>query len=172
MIASAGATTTEIDILSQVVAPEEPSLQRELARSVLEMKFNENAQMMIRALLDKNNLKWKSLATPGAPIPTPWPKEQFEKFSRDLQARRAKLRAERRPESEMSALFREERAFDSALFANAPHGKSIGAFQGANYDAQSFYRPAIDCIMFTRDNVPFCPVCSRTIENVIDAHTR
>ena len=55
MIASAGATTTEIDILSQVVAPEEPSLQRELARSVLKMKFNENAEIMIRELLAKNN---------------------------------------------------------------------------------------------------------------------
>ena len=126
----------------------------------------------VTALLDKNNLKWKSLATPGVPLPTPWPKEQFEKYSRDIQARRAKLRADRRPESEMSALFREERAFDSTLFANAPQGKSVGAFQGANYDAQSFYRPAIDCIMFTRDNVPFCPVCSRTIEQVIESHTR
>jgi hypothetical protein len=126
----------------------------------------------VTALLDPANLKWKDLATPGAPIPTPWPKEQFETYSRALQARRAKLRADRRPESEMSALFREERAFDSALFANAPHAKTIGAFQGANYDARSFYRPAIDCLMFTRDNVPFCPVCTRTISEVIDSYSR
>jgi hypothetical protein len=72
----------------------------------------------------------------------------------------------------MSALFREERAFDSALFASASHAKTIGAFQGANYDANAFYRPAIDCIMFTRDNVPFCPVCRPTISQVIDAYTR
>jgi hypothetical protein len=126
----------------------------------------------VTALLDRNKLKWKSLATPGAPVPTPWPKEKFETYSKALQARRAKLRADRRPESEMSALFREERAFDSTLFASAPHAKTIGAFQGANYDAQAFYRSAIDCIMFTRDNVPFCPVCSATIEQVIDSHTR
>jgi hypothetical protein len=126
----------------------------------------------VTALLDPKNLKWKSLTTPGAPIPTPWPKEQFENYSRQIQARRAKIRADRRPESEMSALFREERAFDSALFANAPHGKTIGAFQGANYDAKAFYRPAIDCIMFSRDNVPFCPVCRHTIEKVIDAYSR
>jgi hypothetical protein len=126
----------------------------------------------VTALLDRTNLKWKDLATPGVPIPTPWPKEKFETYSRSLQARRAKLRADRRPESEMSALFREERAFDSTLFASATHGKRIGAFQGANYDANAFYRPAIDCIMFTRDNVPFCPVCSRTIEQVIDSQTR
>jgi hypothetical protein len=126
----------------------------------------------VTALLDRKNLKWKDLATPGAPIPTPWPKEQFELYSRALQVRRAKLRADRRPEAEMSALFREEKAFDSTLFASAPHAKSVGAFQGANYDANVFYRPAIDCIMFTRDNVPFCPVCRRTIEQVIDFHTK
>lgn len=125
----------------------------------------------VTALLDQKNLKWKDIATSGVPIPTPWPKEEFEKYSRALQARRAKLRAERKPESEMSALFREERAFDSALFASAPHAKSVGAFQGANYDANVFFRPSIDCIMFTRDNVPFCPVCSRTIEQVIDSHS-
>lgn len=126
----------------------------------------------VTALEDPKNLKWKALATPVAPIPTPWPKEEFETYSRQIQARRAKIRAERRPESEMSALFREERTFDSALFANARYGKTIGAFQGANYDAKAFYRPAIDCIMFSRDNVPFCPVCRHTIEQVIEAYSR
>ena len=124
----------------------------------------------VTALLDKPNLKWKALATPGAAIPTPWPKAELEAYSRAVQARRAKLRADRRPESEMSALFREERAFDSTLFARSPNAKTIGAFQGANYDANAFFRPAIDCIMFTRDNVPFCPVCRKTIQDVIDAH--
>lgn len=126
----------------------------------------------VTALLDQKNLKWKNLATPGVAIPTPWPKEKFEASQREIQARRTKIRAERRPESEMSALFREEQAFDSALFASAPNAKKTGAFQGANYDAKAFYRPAIDCIMFTRDNVPFCPVCSHTISHVIDEYSR
>jgi hypothetical protein len=126
----------------------------------------------VTALLDRRNLKWREFATPGVPIPTPWPKEEFERYSRALQQRRAKLRADRRPESEMSALFREEMAFDSTLFASAKHARDIGAFQGANYDAKAFYRPAIDCIMFTRDNVPFCPVCRHTIDNVIDFYSR
>jgi hypothetical protein len=125
----------------------------------------------VTALLDRDNLKWKDLITPAVPIPTPWPKQEFETYSRQIQARRARLRADRRPESEMSALFREEAAFDSALFASARHGKSVGAFQGANYDANAYYRPAIDCIMFTRDNVPFCPVCRRAIQQVIDFNT-
>ena len=35
------------------------------------------------ALLDPATLKWKDLVTPGTPLPTPWPKEEFETHSRD-----------------------------------------------------------------------------------------
>ena len=52
-----------------------------------------------------------------------------------------------------------------------PHAGEVGVFQGANYDAQAFYRPAIDCVMFTRNAVPFCPVCQRALSSVIDRHT-
>ena len=122
----------------------------------------------VTALLKPDALKWRDLVTPGTPIPTPWPKTEFETFQRDLQQRRARLRADRRPESEMSALFREEMAFETKLFASSPHASATGAFQGANYDAKAFYRPSIDCIMFTRNTVPFCPVCRRAIGQVID----
>ncbi len=40
------------------------------------------------------------------------------------------------------------------------------------YQAQELYRPSTDCIMFTRDEVGFCPVCSRSIEQVIDLYSR
>ena len=40
---------------------------------------------------------------------------------------------------------------------------------GRNYDAQAFYRPQLDCIMFTRDQVPFCRVCESALERVIDS---
>jgi hypothetical protein len=47
----------------------------------------------------------------------------------------------------------------------------VGLFQGANYDARAFYRPEIDCIMFTRNRVPFCRVCQRALSAMIDRHT-
>jgi hypothetical protein len=125
----------------------------------------------VTALLDKDKLKWRDLTTPGVPLPTAWPKKEFEDYERLIQARRATLRADRRPESEMNALFREEGAHESAMFAASKHGHDIGAFQGANYDANAYYRPAIDCIMFSRNNVPFCPVCRRTISEVIDHYS-
>jgi hypothetical protein len=40
------------------------------------------------------------------------------------------------------------------------------------YEMQGLYRPSVDCIMFTRDPVGFCPVCRRAIERVIDLYAR
>ncbi len=102
-------------------------------------------------------------------MPTPWPKEEFEAYERDVQARRKQIRADRRPESEMDALFREEQAHVTKLFARERNRAAVGAFQGANYDAQAYYRPQLDCIMFTRDEVPFCRVCEAALEQVIDS---
>jgi hypothetical protein len=48
----------------------------------------------------------------------------------------------------------------------------VGAFEGARYEVKGLYRPAADCIMFTRDEVGFCPVCRRALDRVIDQHTR
>ena len=55
---------------------------------------------------------------------------------------------------------------------DGPDAHRVGAFEGANYEARGFYRPQADCIMFTRDNVPFCAVCRRAIEAIIDLYSR
>ena len=124
----------------------------------------------VTALLDPAHVKWQALVTPGTPIPTPWPKEKFEAEERQIQARRQEIRAQRQPESVMSALFEEELRFTTDLFAHAEHAGEVGAFQGANYDAQAYYRPAMDCVMFSRDHVPFCHVCQAALERVIDLY--
>ena len=108
---------------------------------------------------------------PGTPIPTPWNKEVFEKYSREYQQRRSKLRREGRPEEEMEALFREVREFEKSLFAKEKYLGKVGAFEGAMYEAQGYYRPEIDCIMFTR-SAAFCAVCRRAIGRVIDLYTK
>ena len=126
----------------------------------------------VTATTDAARLKWRDLLTRGVPIPTPWPKQPFEAMSKDFQSRRAKIRAQKQPESEMSRLFREEQVAEMKLLGSAEHAGKVGLFQGANYDAQAFYRPSIDCVMFTRDKVPFCPVCQRALGEVIDRHAR
>ena len=124
------------------------------------------------ALLDPATLKWKDLVTPGTPIPTPWPKEEFERYTKEIQQKRRAIRAANRPESDMDALFRDEETRDTALLNEGAHAGRVGAFEGANYEARGYYRPQADCIMFTRDNVPFCAVCRRAIDAIVDLYTR
>ena len=126
----------------------------------------------VTALLDPAHLKWAhGQARPAVPVPTPWPKATYETHSRAYQTRRAKLRADNRPESEMNALFREDRAYTEALFSKAPHRDVVGAFQGANYSATGYYRPELQCLMFDRSEA-FCDVCSDAIGEVIDLYSR
>ncbi|HEY6547789.1 MAG TPA: M64 family metallopeptidase, partial [Vicinamibacteria bacterium] len=124
------------------------------------------------ATADPRAVKWKSLMAASAPLPTPWPKAEFEEIQKEIQARRRKIRAEGRPEAEMEALFREESARTAPLLAQGPHAAALGAFEGALYEASGYYRPRADCIMFTRNPVGFCPVCRRGIERVVDLYAR
>ena len=125
----------------------------------------------VTALHDPAKLKWGHLVPDGTALPTAWPKEAFEAYQRNYQSRRRTIRAENRPESEMNALFREEHDFVLSLFDEHPETNSvIGAFEGANYAATGYYRPAMNCMMFTRHDV-FCRVCSEAIEAVIDLYS-
>jgi hypothetical protein len=119
------------------------------------------------ALLDPAQLKWQDLLAPGTPLPTPWDADAFTKYSLAIQKQRRQIRADRRPESEMDALFETEKQHLMRTFAREKHRGKVGAFEGANYEAKGFYRPEIDCIMFSRDDVPFCAVCRRAIERII-----
>jgi len=123
------------------------------------------------ALLDPTRLKWADLITPDTPIPTPWNKEAFENYSREIQKRRAQLRKDKRPESEMEALFREELKHEQAMFTSEKNWNHVGAFEGSIYEAKGYYRPEIDCIMFTRTN-HFCAVCRRAIERIIKMYSQ
>jgi hypothetical protein len=121
---------------------------------------------------DPHAAKWSGLIAAGTPLPTPWPKEQFESLEKEIQARRRQIRAAHRPEQEMEALFREEREKDTALLGSGPYGHAVGAFEGAMYEGRGYYRPQADCIMSTRDEVGFCAVCRRAIERIIDLYSR
>jgi hypothetical protein len=125
----------------------------------------------VTALKTPDRLKWRDLVAADTPIPTAWPKQPFEERQRDFQARRKKIRDDNLPESEMNALFREEQAYTTGLLRDTGQAGRVGAYQGANYDSQAFYRPQIDCVMFTRDEVPFCKVCQSALEKVIDLYT-
>jgi hypothetical protein len=127
----------------------------------------------VTALLDTDNLKWRTLVSPAnvTPIPTPWNKEEFENYSREIQKRRTQLRKDKRPEEEMEALFHEELAHEKKMFAAEKYFGKVGAFEGAMYEARGYYRPEVDCIMFSRTD-HFCKVCQRAIEHIIAMYSR
>ncbi|AVR95206.1 IgA Peptidase M64 [Pseudoduganella armeniaca] len=125
----------------------------------------------VTALKDPANLKWRHHVTAGVPLPTPWPKAEYETHSREYQKVRAQLRKENRPESEMNKLFRDDLAWTNALFSKAPHRHAVGAFEGANYEATGYYRSQQQCLMFDRSEA-FCAVCAEAIGQTIDLYSR
>jgi hypothetical protein len=114
--------------------------------------------------------KWRDLVSAGTPLPTPWSKAAFESAQAEIQALRRKIRAEKRPEEEMEALFREEQQRMDALLSEGLYAQAVGAFEGALYQAKGYYRAQANCTMFTR-RPGFCAVCRRAIERVIDLYT-
>ncbi len=125
----------------------------------------------VTSLRDPAKLKWKRHVKAGTALPTPWPKAEYEEHSRAYQKQRAALRAANRPESEMSALFREDLAFTGKLFSKAPTRHAVGAFEGANYEAKGYYRSEMQCLMFDRSE-KFCNVCNDGITTIIDLYSK
>ena len=125
----------------------------------------------VTALLDPSKLKWQDLVDTDTPLPTPWPKEAYDKHSVATQKVRAQMRKDNVPESEMDELFRWNQQVVEELFSSATHRDAIGAFEGANYRMNGNYRSEQNCIMFTR-TTHFCQVCSNAIEQVIDEYTK
>ncbi len=116
--------------------------------------------------------KWMEMVSPNTPLPTPWDKEAYETHQREYQAERRKLRESNVPESQMDELFRRELAWSTAFLSKQKHFATVGAFEGAGYEAKGLYRPEVDCIMFTRDEVGFCDVCARAVNRVIDMYSK
>ena len=114
--------------------------------------------------------KWA--ADKDVPLPTPWDKEEFEKHSREVQKERRRLREINAPESQMDALFTAERAWETKFLGSQKYAGKVGAFEGAAYEPRGLYRPEVDCIMFTRDEVGFCRVCRKAIERIIDEYSK
>ena len=121
------------------------------------------------ASLDK--LKWAALVTPGVPLPTPWDEQGFIVWQNGVQQKRRAIRSARRPESEMDALFTAEKAESTRRLSSGKYAGVVGAFEGANYEARGYYRSQLDCIMFARDDVPFCAACKSAIARIIDLDT-
>lgn len=135
----------------------------------------------ITALLDPGNLKWKKWVTPGILIPTPWEKKEFDemdnayqKVRQEFNARIASLKRAGAPRAEIETIEAESEklSFEHAkkvdeFLRRSKYWGMTGAFEGAGYSSQGLYRPAVDCLMFTKGKKPFCKVCEEAVIEVI-----
>ncbi len=139
----------------------------------------------ITALLAPGGLKWGDLATPGAAVPTAWPKAEHDAADAVYQQRRgeitdriAALMRGGAPQAEVDAAVAagEELSLShqqelDAWFAKTGLGGVVGAFEGAGYCSEGMYRAQLDCIMFTKGLKSFCAACARGIGEVAATYT-
>ncbi|MDH3524089.1 MAG: IgA Peptidase M64 [Acidobacteriota bacterium] len=130
----------------------------------------EPSEPNVTALADPARLKWAALATPGVPLPTPWSQAEYDEVSLAFQKVRAELRASGASEARMDEYFAEVAATTDPMLRAEPYYGQVGAFEGASYQAKGLYRPAVDCIMFSRNPDHYCPVCAAAIGRAIDLH--
>jgi len=123
----------------------------------------------ITALLDPQHLKWKDLALPGTPIPTPWPKDCYENSLRDTPIRIQQMRADGATADQIATYRRQARETTEHCLSEGPYANKVGAFQGAMYE-DKYYRPQQRCIMLSGEE--YCAVCRHAIEEIIDLYSR
>lgn len=123
----------------------------------------------ITALNDPSKLKWNSQASPGTPIPTPWPKDDYENSVRNSRTKMEQMRAQGRPASEIDQARRSAWQAQERALSSGPYAGKVGAFAGAMYE-EGYYRPQQRCIMISGPE--FCAVCRHAIEEIIDLYSR
>ena len=142
----------------------------------------EPAEPNITALLDPENVKWKSFIKEEIELPTPWEKADYDEADRKWQAERkqlndqiAELRRGGAPADRVKALEaeydRKDREHTAKMhkYLNASKfaGK-VGAFEGAGYATTGLYRPMVDCIMFSKGTDEFCKICEAAMIQIIN----
>lgn len=139
----------------------------------------------ITALLDPGNPKWKELITPGAPLPTPWRKAEYDAMDAEYNKGRAEQNkriaqlmnnggseeeiAEAKAAGEVWS--KSHQAKVDEWFISSEFFGQVGAFEGAGYVSEGMYRSQLDCIMFTKGLKKFCAACSAGIREVTLRYT-
>lgn len=124
-------------------------------------------QPNVTAATDRAALKWGDLVRADTPVPTPWDKEKFDEMEKDFSAERNRWRSENVSAAEQVRIEVPYRRKVQQFLNSRRYSGKVGAFEGARYSSQGLYRPAANCIMFSKWLGEFDPVCRRTIEKVI-----
>jgi hypothetical protein len=137
----------------------------------------------LTALLDRDNLKWQNLVTPGLSIPTEWGQKTFDSLgaARDSlwRAKSGMLDAMRKRGEESESVKRVAAEFDAqikkvsddvlAFMEHHPLRGKIGAFEGGGYAPKGIYRPTVNSIMhqFNKSDRVYFDVSERAIEKMV-----
>jgi hypothetical protein len=138
----------------------------------------------ITSLLEPDRLKWSDLVSEGTGIPTPWEKAEYDRMDIAYQEVRQQVNQEvasaardgrpaeeiERLKSKSETLSRQHADKMAAFLAGSAFVGQVGAFEGAGYSSEGLFRPALDCIMFTKGAKPYCPVCERAVLRVIRSY--
>ena len=123
----------------------------------------------VTALREPSKVKWQALVSPATPIPTPWPKQQYEDGVRESQKKIQKLREDGRAQSEIQEARRLAREAQEQALTSGDYADKVGAFAGAMYE-DGYYRPQQRCIMISGPS--FCAVCRHAIEEIIELYSQ
>jgi hypothetical protein len=136
----------------------------------------------ITALLDPENVKWKTFLNDDIDLPSTWKKDEYDQTNFTWQELRKKLNTNisdlKRKGASVSEISEAEAHYnvqqneaynrlDNILKSDSAYGL-IGAFEGAGYSSKGLYRPMTDCIMFSVGDKPFCKVCEHAFVQVIN----
>jgi len=116
-------------------------------------------------IITDGHIKWEHMMESDTPIPTPWNKAKYDSLTLALQTI-DRSAADYREQYQRILGQRDE------VYANQKYAGKVGAFEGSGYASEGLYRPYLDCRMFSKSLVEFCPVCQKSIEKVIEFHTR
>ncbi len=89
-----------------------------------------------------DNIKWHKKISASTPIPTPWNKTAYDLISN---------------KNKKSFYHKNQE----------PYEHEIGVFQGAGYDNDNLYRSQVDCVMFSKNKLEYCKICSTAIEKFL-----
>ncbi len=115
-------------------------------------------------IIQNGQVKWQNMMEKDTPIPTPWGKAVYDSLDKTL-------RSLDRSVSDYKEKYKRIWTERNQVFDNQKYLGKVGSFEGSGYSSEGLYRPFMDCRMFSKSLVDFCPVCNNAIERMIEFQT-
>ena len=105
--------------------------------------------------------KWTNQIATRISKPTFWNKAAYDSLSTERQKAGSDEDARKAVDKQMTD-----------LLADTELQGVIGCFEGGGYASKGVYRPSLNCRMFSKSLVEFCPICRQALEDMIGYYTK